>query len=600
MGRQQYIDEAMRQLNNQTNYKPLDTDPTGTFSKEIQQTLDEMHDRDNLSKKAHKFLSPVDCRTVRFYLLPKVHKPDNPGRPIISGNGSPTENISLFVDSFLKPLMPQIPSYIHDTPDFLRKIAGIQKQVPNTAIIGTFDVTSLYTNIPQDEGIAACSSALAKSGHTSPPISDIVSLMQHVLTKNNFSFMGKNFLQVQGTAMGTRMAPSMACLFMSHLEQRMLASAPCRPWVWWRYIDDIFFIWTSDEASLKAFINHINSFHRTIKFTSEYSTKDTHFLDVKVLKTDEGLTTDLFVKPTDKHQYLHSTSCHPRHCKTSIAYSQALRLRRICSNDSDFIHHSQELKKHLVSRGHSSLAVHRAIQKVKARSRESVLSKGPKKQQSPTGKVPFVVTFHPSLPPIRKITSSNHHILHTSDRLQRAVQEEPIVAFRRPPSLRDLIVRAEVPPINDDVNPPLPQGTFRCSNISKCIVCRQHIRESDSFTSNTGGTTHKTRGHVTCTTTNLIYLISCRVCGVQYIGETRTTLKRRFYGHRSTVKTQKLDTPVGHHFNLPNHSISDMILQGIEALGNHRETVRLSREKLWIRRLQTIQPHGLNIQEGND
>ena len=79
--------------------------------------------------------------------------------------------------------MPQIPSYIHDTPDFLRKIAGIQKQVPNTAIIGTFDVTSLYTNIPKDEGIAACSSALAKSGHSSPPFSDIVSRMQHVLTK---------------------------------------------------------------------------------------------------------------------------------------------------------------------------------------------------------------------------------------------------------------------------------------------------------------------------------------------------------------------------------------------------------------------------------
>ncbi len=99
---------------------------------------------------------------------------------------------------------------------------------------------------------------------------------------------------------------------------------------------------------------------------------------------------------------------------------------------------------------------------------------------------------------------------------------------------------------------------------------------------------------------NTIYLISCKVCGVQYIGETRATLQRRFYGHRSTVNTHKLDTPVGHHFNLPNHSISDMILQGIEALGNHREIVRLSREKLWIRRLQTIQPHGLNIQEGND
>ena len=182
-------------------------------------------------------------------------------------------------------------------------------------------MSSLYTNIPHDEGIDACSKDLAESGHTSPPIADIVTLMNHVLTKNNFTFLDKHYLQVHGTAMGTRMAPSMACLFMGKLEERMLASAPCRPWIWWRYIDDIFFIWTSDEESLTRFIDHMNSFHRTIKFTSEYSTTETHFLDVVIRKEENGLTTDLFVKPTDKHQYLHSTSCHPRHCKTSIAYS---------------------------------------------------------------------------------------------------------------------------------------------------------------------------------------------------------------------------------------------------------------------------------------
>ena len=59
----------------------------------------------------------------------------------------------------------------------------------------------------------------------------------------------------------------------------------------------------------------------------------------------------------------------------------------------------------------------------------------------------------------------------------------------------------------------------------------------------------------------------------------RTHLRNVSTGHRSTVKTQKLDTHVGQHFNLPNHSISDMILQGIEALVNRRESVRLSREK---------------------
>ena len=101
------------------------------------------------------------------------------------------------------------------------------------------------------------------------------------------------------------------------------------------------------------------------------------------------------------------------------------------------------------------------------------------------------------------------------------------------------------------------------------------LQESDSFKSHTTGAHHKIRGHITCTTSNIIYLISCRICGIQYIGEMKNSLKKCFYGHRSTVKTQKLDTPVGQHFNLPNHSISDMILQGIEALANCREARRL-------------------------
>ena len=148
--------------------------------------------------------------------------------------------------------------------------------------------------------------------------------------------------------------------------------------------------------------------------------------------------------------------------------------------------------------------------------------------------------------------------------------------------------------------PFLPSSMECLGCTSRCVTCQEHILESDSFKSHTTGAHHKIRGHITCTTSNIIYLISCRICGIQYIGETKNSLKKRFYGHRSTVKTQKLDTPVGQHFNLPNHSISDMILQGIEALANRRESVRLSREKMWIKRVHTIHPHGLNIQEGND
>ena len=100
--------------------------------------------------------------------------------------------------------------------------------------------------------------------------------------------------------------------------------------------------------------------------------------------------------------------------------------------------------------------------------------------------------------------------------------------------------------------------------------------------------------------TLLMLFISFLAGYVEYVGETKNTLKKHFYGHQSTVKTKKLDTPVGQHFNLPNHSISDMILQGIESLGHRKDSVRLSREKVWMKRLRTVEPHGLNIQQGND
>ena len=86
-----------------------------------------------------------------------------------------------------------------------------------------------------------------------------------ILGRNNFSFNGKHFLQTHGTAMGTRMTPSYANLFMGNFEQLAIENAPLKPVVWWRYIDDIFMIWTEGEDNLKTFINYINSIHPTTK-----------------------------------------------------------------------------------------------------------------------------------------------------------------------------------------------------------------------------------------------------------------------------------------------------------------------------------------------
>ena len=112
---------------------------------------------------------------------------------------------------------------------------------------------------------------------------------------------------------------------MAVLEEKILRKVKKKPSVWWRYTDDIFFIWEHGEESLKEFITEANSFHPTIKFTANWSKEKVNFLDVKVTFINGVLSPDLFVKPTDTHQFLDPTSCHPYHCKKSTPYSQTLK-----------------------------------------------------------------------------------------------------------------------------------------------------------------------------------------------------------------------------------------------------------------------------------
>ena len=74
----------------------------------------------------------------------------------------------------------------------------------------------------------------------------------------------------------------------------------------------------------EVFVEELNQAHPTTKFTAEWSNKSIPFLDTCVSLKSGCLTTDLFTKPTDTHQYLAADSCHPRHCKKAIPFSQAL------------------------------------------------------------------------------------------------------------------------------------------------------------------------------------------------------------------------------------------------------------------------------------
>ena len=118
----------------------------------------------------------------------------------------------------------------------------------------------------------------------------------------------------------------------------------------------------------------LNKKHPTTKFTGECSKTQINFLDVTVYLEDRKIKTDLYVKPTDTHQYLHSSSCHPYHCKKGIPYSQTLRLNRICSDSTSF-DRCNDLERWLLERGYKEKEVRKQVLRVRTFCRDDLLNR---------------------------------------------------------------------------------------------------------------------------------------------------------------------------------------------------------------------------------
>ena len=236
-----YVQEAHRQLLNPEHYKPLTSYPTINYNKYIHHLIDQAWRLGIITDTTKESLQTKNPRTSTFYMLPKIHKPGNPGRPIVNSIGSITEKNSAFVDSYLRQYTPRIPSYIKDTTHFINIMKNIQLD-PEDLLV-TIDVSSLYTNMPHNEGIAAINRMMEETGTDTLLRMFISNLAYQVLTKNFFNFNGQLYEQIQGTAMGTRMAPNYAIIFMHYLETNFLSNYPKQPKTWLRFIDDIIVIW---------------------------------------------------------------------------------------------------------------------------------------------------------------------------------------------------------------------------------------------------------------------------------------------------------------------------------------------------------------------
>ena len=174
-------------------------------------------------------------------------------------------------------------------------------------------------------------------------------------------------------------------------------------------------------------------------------------------------------------------------------------------------------------------------------------------------------------------------------RLQEIFPAPPLVAYKRPQNIKDKIIRSKVPPQSSTRPKRQSHGMKKCN---KCSVC-PYIREGKIVKATATNVKIDINYSVDCSTKNVVYLIGCKKCPLQYIGETERMVKERFAEHRGYVNTKNESKTTGAHFNTKGHSISDMEITVLEKVFNQDGQFRKQREKLWIQKFNT-KYRGLN------
>ncbi|EYC13444.1 hypothetical protein Y032_0044g997 [Ancylostoma ceylanicum] len=298
-----------------------------------------------------------------YYSLVKTHKLDQSvdlsemdisklkTRPIISSCGGPADRISWLLEKLLSPLLRYVGSHIVNSNEFIEAIQ--QCQVPNSACYVSFDAVSLYTNINNDTGIKSLLELLSNHGKEVSlcgfSASDVEILLEAALDCNVFRFNNNFYAQKRGLAMGMRIAPLLAIIYLDHIEKASLTQGIL---LYKRFIDDVFVIGSS-HAELTTTLANLNSKDVNIKFTVEEPSRDGFlpFLNTKI-RVRNG-TTDIrwYRKGSSKNIILHSRSVHPTYMKVNVVRNLIKTSERIAAGVSET---DETIQRILYNNGYSS------------------------------------------------------------------------------------------------------------------------------------------------------------------------------------------------------------------------------------------------------
>lgn len=567
---------------NRGSFQTLNKDPSADIVKEIEIWINKWKLK-GLSKEWISFISSnKDTHPGVNYPLVKTHKVDNPARVITSGCGTPIENLSLFVERYCSVVVGSISCRVQDTSHMLRIIDELNdKGIFDGDILVSFDIVNMFPSIDNSTGVERVLKKLEScSSKFDIPVPCIIEALQICLNRNCSTFRGQYWLQNNGTAMGPKNSCSYADIVAEHIDFKVMESRSSFGELqsWFRFRDDTFVLWRGSRERLDMFFDTLNNFDSHLKFTMDVGGNTLHFLDLLISISNNRLETSVYSKPTDAHLYLNSRSCHPRSQLLGIAKGVALRLRRICSQENDYLVKSDEYANYLIQCGHEKSHVLKQFEEVGAMTRqEARKSKKKCKEKS----VVFVSKYNPHIPDIRKIINKHIYILQTDSKASKVLPNGSFrVVHKRGANLKELLAPSN--PYKNNKTFSENAGCHKCSTI-RCDCCTNFLIEGSSFYSSATKRTFKIQKKLTCNSQNVIYLAECVSCNLQGVGST-LSFKPRLANYKSHIKYKRRTCGIVNHFldfhNADHSSLKFRII-------DQNDTELRTTENFWIGTLLT-------------
>ena len=474
LSKSHYKSMTLSQLNDEKTYTKLNSNPYQAIMKKIKALITKY--KPLLTDSEYKYLSHSYFETSNFYGHPKIHKSeilhkaikeqnkelitilepkDLKLRPIVGRPKCPTRSLSNFLDLILKPLTKHVKSNIKDNIEFLKTC---KRNVTDDTVLVTFDVCSLYTNIPHEFGLRAIEYFVSNNRQSINPRFTkqfVLEAASFMLSNNSMTFDEMFYLQIQGIVMGTIFAPTYATLSMGFHEIELYAIIRNKITLsvsnyfeqnWKRFLDDCFIFLRLSLIKPYELLDVLNNINPAVQFTMETSDTQLPFLDVMINKEGKKVFMDIYSKPNDSKRYVSFKSNHPKHCLKNIPFFLARRICMISEKDSLKEIKLKELETLLLEQHYPERIIKTGINKALKIPKNELRNV---KEQEKKKILPFISTFNPNNPKALPIIKQTLENLKTLDRMRNALKKVKFITCKRQaPNLERILCKSSFSPSN--------------------------------------------------------------------------------------------------------------------------------------------------------